>query len=168
MSGVSIYQPGFCPSDPGSFRAIAGVTARKGPDDATVANETAQRLVQLAYTVDGKPPQVQFSPPTPIQIHGGRGASQVVATVTHPAPGPCDSPTVQVNIMATNGDGQTSVVFISSPTSRSPEHCRCRPCSRWRAPCGPTAERPRLNTPGPVADTDGPRSGQHESPRLVH
>ncbi|QUH00850.1 hypothetical protein HUO13_08480 [Saccharopolyspora erythraea] len=120
MSGVSIYQPGFCPSDAGSFRAIAGVTARKGPDDATVANETAQRLVQLAYTVNGKQPQVQFSPPTPIQIHGGRAASQVVATVTHPVPGPCDSPSVQVNIMATNSDGQTSVVFISIADQQVP------------------------------------------------
>lgn len=43
-----------------------------------------------------------------------------MATVTHPAPGPCDSPTVQVNIMATNGDGQTSVVFISLADQQVP------------------------------------------------
>ena len=113
MSGVSIYQPGFCPEDTGSFRAMAGASARKGPDDATVATETAQKLVQLAYTVNGKAPQVQFSPPTPVQIHGGRTATQITATVTHPAPGPCDSPTVHVTVLATNSDGQTSVVFMS-------------------------------------------------------
>ncbi|GAA2781974.1 hypothetical protein [Saccharopolyspora taberi] len=113
MSGVSIFQPGFCREDTSSFRAIAGATARKGPDDAAVATETAQKLVQLAYTVDGKPPQAQFSPPTPVQIHGGRTAMEVNATVTHPAPGACDSPTVHVTILATNSDGQGSVVFIS-------------------------------------------------------
>ncbi|GAB2668159.1 hypothetical protein GCM10027271_29890 [Saccharopolyspora gloriosae] len=109
MTGVAVYQEDFCAEVRGSYRAIAGATARRGPDDAAVATETARKFAELAYGPDAR---IELSPAQPVQLAGGIPASKVVATV-FPAPGPCGSPSVLINTLATNGDGESSVVHIA-------------------------------------------------------
>lgn len=121
MTGVSVYQKGFCPGMPSSYRAIAGSTARKGPSDEAVATQTAQRFADVAYSVGDRKPQVAMGPPEPVRLPGGIAASRVTATVTNPAPGPCDAPTDAVTVIATNNDGQASVVFIATAEQNAPE-----------------------------------------------
>ncbi|MCX2733352.1 hypothetical protein OOZ19_24175 [Saccharopolyspora sp. NFXS83] len=109
MTGVAVYQEDFCAEVRGSYRAIAGATARRGPDDAAVATDTARKFAELAYGPDAR---IELSPVQPVQLAGGIPASKVVATV-FPAPGPCGSPSVLINTLATNGDGESSVVHIA-------------------------------------------------------
>ncbi|MFR9731645.1 hypothetical protein ACL03H_20650 [Saccharopolyspora sp. MS10] len=111
MSGVAIFQEGFCPDAPGSYRAIAGSTGRAGTDDATVATDTARKFAELAYGGPGA--RIDLAPPRPVRLAGGIAASKVVATVV-PAPGPCGSPGVVINVLATNNDGKGSVVHIAA------------------------------------------------------
>ncbi|MEV6226727.1 hypothetical protein AB0L88_02395 [Saccharopolyspora shandongensis] len=113
MTGVADYLEGFCTGDPGSFRATTGVSARRGPDDTTVANETAQKLAELAYVRDGNKPLVVLGPPEQVQLTGGIPAVRVTARVTLMAPGPCDSKNAAVSVLATNSDGQSSMVFLA-------------------------------------------------------
>lgn len=114
MTGAAIHEKNFCASEGGSFRALTGATARPGPDDATVAAETAQKLADVAFTVDGRKPHVAMDLPQPLLLDGGNmDASRVVATVTPAAPGPCSSPTVLLSIIATGNDGDGSVVHIT-------------------------------------------------------
>ncbi|WP_243793296.1 hypothetical protein [Saccharopolyspora gloriosae] len=116
MTGVSIYQEDFCAEVHGSYRAIAGATARRGPDDAAVATDTARKFAELAY---GRDAGIELSPPQPVQLAGGIAASKVVATVV-PAPGPCGSPSVLINTLATNNDGESSVVHIAGADQSVP------------------------------------------------
>ncbi|MFI0467518.1 hypothetical protein ACH347_25860 [Saccharopolyspora sp. 5N102] len=113
MTGVADYMEGFCSGDAGSFRATTGVSARKGPDDTTVANETAQKLAELAYVRDGNKPLVVLGPPEQVQLPGGIPAVRVTARVTLMAPGPCDSKNAAVSVLSTNSDGQSSMVFLA-------------------------------------------------------
>lgn len=122
MTGVAVYQEDFCAEVRGSYRAIAGATARRGPDDAAVATDTARKFAELAYGPDAR---IEISPAQPVQLAGGIPASKVVTTV-FPAPGPCGSPSVLINTLATNGDGESSVVHIAGadqgvPGAISPE-----------------------------------------------
>ncbi|GAA4830137.1 hypothetical protein [Saccharopolyspora rosea] len=121
MTGVSVYKKGFCPGKSSSYRAIAGATARKGPSDAAVATATAQKFADLAYSAGDRKPQVAMGPAEPVQLPGGIAASRVTATVTHPAPGPCDAPTEAVTVIATNNDGQASVVFLGTAEQNAPD-----------------------------------------------
>ncbi|MER6988566.1 hypothetical protein ABT337_00145 [Saccharopolyspora hirsuta] len=114
MTGVADYQVGFCPGDPRSYRATSGVSARKGPDDTAVATETLAKLVQLAHTRDGVPPIVETGAPEHIQLPGNVPAVRVTARVTLPKPGPCDSATALTSVVATNSDGQSSVVLMAT------------------------------------------------------
>ncbi|MDA3624473.1 transmembrane domain-containing protein [Saccharopolyspora sp. WRP15-2] len=113
MTGVADYQVGFCPGDPRSYRATSGVSARKGPDDTAVATETLAKLVDLAYSRDGVKPVVETGPPEQIQLPGNTPAVRVTARVTIPQPGPCDSPKTLASVVATNSDGQSSVVLMA-------------------------------------------------------
>jgi hypothetical protein len=122
MTGVADYQKGFCPGDANSYRATSGATARKGPDDTTVANETLQKFAALAYTRDGHAPVVVPGPPEQIQLAGGtKTAVRVTAQVMLTAPGPCDSASVAISVLATNSDGQSSVVFITAADQNVPD-----------------------------------------------
>ncbi len=122
MTGVADYQKGFCPGDVNSYRATAGATARRGSNDTTVANETLQKFAALAYTRDGHAPVVVPGPPEQLQIAGGTvPAIRVTAQVTLTAPGPCDSAAVAVSVLATNNDGQSSVVFITAADQNVPD-----------------------------------------------
>lgn len=114
MTGVADYMVGFCPGDPRSYRATSGVSARKGPDDTTVATETLAKLVQLAHSRDGVAPQVETGAPEHIQLPGNIPAVRVTARVTLPKPGPCDSATALTSVVATNSDGQSSVVHMAT------------------------------------------------------
>lgn len=122
MTGVAVHEKGFCSEQAGSFRAISGATAREGTDDAGVAAETAGKLAELAYTVDGEKPRVTLSPPQPLQLAGGAmAATRVVATVTPAAPEPCGSPSVLVSAVATNNDGNSSIVHLTIADQGVPE-----------------------------------------------
>ncbi|MCI2420512.1 hypothetical protein MOQ72_23975 [Saccharopolyspora sp. K220] len=122
MTGVADYQLGFCPGDANSYRATAGATARNGPDDTTVANETLQKFAALAYTRDGHAPVIVPGPPEQLQLAGGTTpAVRVTAQVTLTAPGPCDSASVLVSVLATNSDGQSSVVFVTAADQNVPD-----------------------------------------------
>jgi hypothetical protein len=122
MTGVANYQRGFCPGDANSYRATSGATARKGPDDTTVANETLQKFAALAYTRDGHAPVVMPGPPEQVPLAGGtRMAVRITAQVTVTAPGPCDAASVAISVLATNNDGQSSVVFITAADQNVPD-----------------------------------------------
>ncbi|GAA3356087.1 hypothetical protein [Saccharopolyspora gregorii] len=108
MTGVAIYQRGYCPDRGGSFRALAGATARRGPDDATVATDTARRFAELAYGADAR---IELGPPQPVVLPGGLPGTKVVATA-FPAPAACGAPSAVVNVLATNGNGESSVVHV--------------------------------------------------------
>lgn len=111
MRGVAEFQKGYCPNSSGSFRAATGMTARKGSSDAEVATATVQKLAGLVYGANGQVPQVAMGPLQPVnqgQIHG----VLVTATVTHPAPGPCDPPAGLISILAANNSNDGSVVHI--------------------------------------------------------
>ncbi|GAA4619034.1 hypothetical protein GCM10023108_42240 [Saccharopolyspora hordei] len=114
MTGVADYQVGFCPGDPRSYRATAGATARRGPDDTTVATETLAKFIELAYTRNDVPPVVETGAPENISLPGGIPAVRVTARVTLPNPGPCDSPSVLASVLATNSDGASSVVLLAA------------------------------------------------------
>lgn len=114
LTGAAVYKDGFCPGKSGSFRALSGATARKGGDDTTVATETAQKIADVAYTINGQKPQIALGPPQQLGLHNGAmSATRVNAIVTLPAPGPCDSPSVLVSAIATSNDGDGSVVHIT-------------------------------------------------------
>ncbi|GAA0520358.1 hypothetical protein GCM10011581_10610 [Saccharopolyspora subtropica] len=121
MTGVAVYQEGFCPGDPRSYRAITGATARKGPDDQTVADQTLQKFIQHAYTRDGRPPMVVPNPPEHVQLNGGLPAVLASAQITLAAPGPCDPTSAYVSVLATNSDGQGSVVFLAAADQNIPD-----------------------------------------------
>ncbi|MER7082196.1 hypothetical protein SAMN02982929_03021 [Saccharopolyspora kobensis] len=114
MTGVADYMVGFCPGDPRSYRATSGVSARKGPDDTTVANETLAKLVQHAHSRDGIAPIVETGAPEHIQLPGNVPAVRVTARVTLPKPGACDAATALTSVVATNSDGQSSVVMMAT------------------------------------------------------
>lgn len=114
LTGAAVYKDGFCPGKSGSFRALSGATARKGGDDTTVATETAQKIADVAYTINGQKPLIALGPPEQLGLHNGAmSATRVNALVTLPAPGPCDSPSVLVSAIATTNDGDGSVVHIT-------------------------------------------------------
>ncbi|MEB3367036.1 hypothetical protein [Saccharopolyspora mangrovi] len=114
LTGVAHQQLGFCPGDDNSFRAMAGASARLGPDNAAVADETLRTFIGHAFTRDGVPPVVEQSPPEQLQLTGGVPATRVNARVTLPAPAGCDARSVAVAVVATNSDGTSSVVFVTA------------------------------------------------------
>ncbi|MER5392870.1 hypothetical protein [Saccharopolyspora sp. NPDC002686] len=114
LRGVADYQAGFCPGDSNSYRATSGVSARYGPDDTTVATQTLAKFIELAHTRDGVAPVVETGAPEQIQLPGNIPAVRVTARVTLPAPGQCDSASVLASVVATNNDGQSSVVLIAA------------------------------------------------------
>ncbi|GAB3274734.1 hypothetical protein [Parasphingorhabdus pacifica] len=115
MTGVATHERGFCAGQSGSFRALAGATAREGPDDARVATDTARKLAELAYTVDGTKPQVALSPVQQVRLgaDGATDGTRVAATVTPAGTEQCGSPAVLINVIATNNNGTSSVVHIT-------------------------------------------------------
>ncbi|MGP4018085.1 hypothetical protein [Saccharopolyspora sp. 5N708] len=122
MTGVADYQLGFCPGDANSYRATSGATARKGPDDTAVASETLQKFATLAYTRDGQAPMIVPGPVEQLRLAGGTTpAVRVTALVTLPTPGPCDAASVAVSVLATNSDGESSVVFIAAADQNVPD-----------------------------------------------
>ncbi|TWG08752.1 hypothetical protein [Saccharopolyspora dendranthemae] len=114
LTGVSHQQLGFCPGDDNSFRAMAGVSARLGPDNAAVAGDTLGTFVRHAFTRDAVAPLVEGSPPEQLKLRGGRTAIRINARITLPAPAGCDSRAVAVSVVATNNDGRSSVVFVAA------------------------------------------------------
>lgn len=114
LTGVSHQQRGFCPSDDNSFRAMAGATARLGPDNTSVAGETIGSFIGHAFTRDGVAPLVEQSPPEQLRLTGGVPATRLTARVTLPAPAGCDARSVAVVVVAGNTDGKSSVVFVAA------------------------------------------------------
>jgi hypothetical protein len=113
MRGVAEYQKGFCPGQSGSFRASTGTTARKGASDNDIALATAQKLADLVYSVHGQRPAVEMGPARPVDLAGNSlHGVLVTAKVTHPSPGPCDSPTALISVLASNHTNDGSVVHI--------------------------------------------------------
>ncbi|TDD05619.1 hypothetical protein E1181_14750 [Saccharopolyspora terrae] len=126
LTGVAHRQLGFCPGDDNSFRAMAGASARLGPDNTAVAGETIGTFVGHAFTRDGVAPLVEQSPPEQLRLGGGLPATRINARVTLPAPAGCDARSVAVTTVATNNDGKSSVVFIAAadqgvPSAVTPE-----------------------------------------------
>lgn len=121
VTGVATYRRGFCTGEPNSYRATAGATARRGPDDATVATETSQRFIAKAYGRDGLAPIAEAAPPERIRLPGGMSAVRIDTKVTLPNPQRCDAPVVEVSVMATNNDGAGSVVFIAAADQGIPD-----------------------------------------------
>lgn len=126
LTGVSHRQLGFCPGDDNSFRAMAGASARLGPDNTAVAGEAIGTFIGHAFTRDGVAPLVEQSPPEPLRLSGGMPATRINARVTLPAPAGCDARSVAVTTVATNNDGKSSVVFIAAadqdvPAAVTPE-----------------------------------------------
>ncbi|MGI8307533.1 hypothetical protein [Saccharopolyspora hattusasensis] len=121
MTGVAEYQKGFCTGAPTSYRAVSGATARRGPDDTAVATETLQKFAAVAYTRAGQAPVVLPGPPEQLQLTGGVPAVRITAQITMPSPETCDSATVAVSVLATNNDGQSSVVFIAASDQNVPD-----------------------------------------------
>lgn len=121
LSGVALYQRGFCPGSPNSYRAIAGATARRGPDDTTVANEALRKFAETAYTVNGQPPEIVPSHPQKVSLSGGREGVLINATLAIPNPGECDSPSVAVSLLAAQNDGNASVVFVVASDQGIPD-----------------------------------------------
>ncbi|WP_344134212.1 hypothetical protein [Saccharopolyspora halophila] len=126
VTGVATYRRGFCTGEPNSYRATAGATARRGPDDTTVATETSQKFIAEAYGRDGLAPIAEPAPPEHIRLPGGMSAVRIDTEVTLPNPQRCDAPVVEVSVVATNNDGDGSVVFIAAadqgiPDAVSPE-----------------------------------------------
>ena len=114
LTGVSHQQLGFCPGDDNSFRAMAGASARLGPDNTAVAGEAIGRFIGHAFTRDGVAPLVEQSPPEQLRLSGGLPATRINARVTLPAPAGCDARSVAVTTVATNSDGKSSVVFLAA------------------------------------------------------
>ncbi|RRO16061.1 hypothetical protein EIL87_13380 [Saccharopolyspora rhizosphaerae] len=114
LTGVAHQQRGFCPGDDNSFRAMSGASARLGPDDAAVAEETLGTFISHAFTRGGVAPLVEQSPPERLQLTGGVPATRVNARVTLPAPTGCDARSVAVAVVATNNDGTSSLVFVGA------------------------------------------------------
>ncbi|MFC7340640.1 hypothetical protein [Saccharopolyspora griseoalba] len=121
VTGVATFQRGFCPDQPNSYRATAGVTARSGPDDTAVAAETSRQFIAKAYTRDGVAPIATPGPPEHIRLPGGAPAVRINAEVVLPRPDPCDSPRIAVSVVATNNDGSGSVVLIASADQDIPD-----------------------------------------------
>ncbi|TDD82400.1 hypothetical protein E1202_27405 [Saccharopolyspora karakumensis] len=114
LTGVSHRQLGFCPGDDNSFRAMAGASARLGPDNTAVAGEAIGTFIGHAFTRDGVAPLVEQSPPVQLRLSGGLPATRINARVTLPAPAGCDASSVAVTTVATNNDGRSSVVFVAA------------------------------------------------------
>lgn len=121
LTGVSHRQLGFCPGDDNSFRAMAGASARLGPDNTAVAGEAIGTFIGHAFTRDGVAPLVEQSPPEPLRLSGGMPATRINARVTLPAPAGCDARSVAVTTVATNNDGKSSVVFIAAADQDVPD-----------------------------------------------
>lgn len=121
MTGVATHQRGFCTGDPNSFRAAAGATARRGPDDLAVAAETSQKFISKAYGRDGVAPVAESAPPEHIRLPGDMPAVRINTTVTLPSPQRCDAPVVEVSVVATSNDGDGSVVFIAAADQGIPD-----------------------------------------------
>ncbi|MEU6129097.1 hypothetical protein ABZ805_07980 [Saccharopolyspora sp. NPDC047091] len=117
VSGVALYQHGYCPDRSGSFRGLAGATARRGPDAAAIATDMARRFSELAYGADAR---IELTPPQPAVLPGGLPGHKVVATV-FPAPAACGSPSAVVNVLTTDGSGGTAVVHVAAADQEVPD-----------------------------------------------
>ena len=120
LTGASHQQLGFCPGDDNSFRAMAGASARLGPDDAAVARETLGTFIGHAFTRDAVAPLVEESPPERLKVSGGRAATRINARVALPAPAGCDSRAVAVSVVATTNDGRSSLVLVAAADQEVP------------------------------------------------
>lgn len=120
-TGVATFQRGFCAGQPNSYRATAGATAGRGPSDTAVAAETSQRFIAKAYTRDGVAPITKPGPPQPIELAGGISAVRINTEVVLPRPARCDSPRIAVSVLATNNDGESSMVFLAAADQDVPD-----------------------------------------------
>jgi hypothetical protein len=114
----AIYKQGYCPADPKSWRAMAGlaVLPNKG-DIALGAAAAAQHIANTVFTTqDRVQPETKISEPQPVTVYRNKKAVVVTAKLTIPVTekDKCTAPsvTVAVMMMEPNKEGDAENVSL--------------------------------------------------------
>ncbi|MBP2323882.1 hypothetical protein JOF56_004267 [Kibdelosporangium banguiense] len=115
----AIFQKGYCPGAPTSFRAMAGVTTvTNSGDNAAQSIAGAQKILDAVFhTKNNTKPQVTMGQPTPVSIDRDKRGYTVTAKADI-TPGPEDKctpakATVSVVVLETKPEEKTSVVIAA-------------------------------------------------------
>jgi hypothetical protein len=114
----AVYKQGYCPDDPKSWRAMAGLIIMPNKGDIKVgAAAAAQQVANTVFTTNDRvQPEAEISDPQPVTVYRDKNAVVVTAKLTIPVneKDKCSaaSVTVAVMMMEPNKEGDSDSVTM--------------------------------------------------------